>query len=142
MFTTSQCLQKADVGLVWLGASRSTITRTYIFFCKQKKINMLLLLIQTRFYYRTKHTAIGPEAAPVTAVPDPFRFLNAAICCLCITEPKAWQPSLQPATLCLNTSIQYFLNFLYLKMLCLFYSTHKMCFFSPFSSVACVVKDS
>lgn len=122
MSTTSQCLQKADVGLVQLGASGSTITRKYIFFCKQKKIHILLLLIQTTsFYYSTKHIVIGPEAVPVTAVPDPFRFLNAAMCCLCITLPKAWQPSLQLTTLCLNTSkhmLHFTLTFFTQKILC------------------------
>lgn len=57
-------------------------------------------------YCSATHVAIGPEAVPVTAVPDPFRFLNAAMCCLCITLPKAWQPSLQLTILSLNTSKQ------------------------------------
>lgn len=79
--------------------------------------------VERTLYYSTTHIVSGPEAISVTAVPDPFRFLNAAMCWLCITFPRAWQPSLQLTILSLNISKQmlhniialFSLNLLYLK---------------------------
>lgn len=126
MSTTSQCLQKADVVFLGLGASGSTITRTYIFFCKQKKSHILWLLIQTtRFYWQTKITAISPEATPVTAVPDPF--LSKCSHLLFVHHRAQGLTAISAANNALFKYLKtdaslYFLNFLYLKTLILFYS--------------------
>ena len=75
------------VGRSWVGAAWSIRVNHY------QNVHLLLqtegdtYIITVLIQVRTTHIVIGPEA--VTAVPDPFCFLNAAMSCLCTTLPKA-----------------------------------------------------